>query len=90
MGIVDRTPPNIRGTLGKYNHVKEVGNSETFFATGSQEAAAFVINGTASQITLHFSGGGSAIGTVFTAGIVHEIGVEKVTTGGASKVYLLK
>ena len=90
MAIGDRTPPAVRGNLGKYNSVHLVGNSTTYFATGSNEAAAFVVDGTVAQITLTFSGGGSATGDVFNAGEVHEIGVQKAVTGGASVVYLLK
>ena len=90
MAIGSRTPPAVKGTLGKYNQVHLVGNSTTFFATGSNEAAAFVVAGTLAQITLTFSGGGSAAGTVFTAGEVHEIGVQKAVTGGGSTVYLLR
>jgi len=90
MAIGDRTPPAIRGNLGKYNSVHLVGNSTTYFATGSNEAAAFVVDGTVAQITLTFSGGGSATGDVFDAGVVHEIGVQKAVTGGASTVYLLR
>ena len=90
MAIGDRTPPAVRGNLGKYNSVHLVGNSTTYFATGSNEAAAFVVDGTVSQITLTFSGGGSATGDVFNAGEVHEIGVQKAVTGDASTVYLLR
>ena len=90
MAIGDRTPPAVRGNLGKYNSVHLVGNSTTYFATGSNEAAAFVVDGTVAQITLTFSGGGSATGDVFDAGVVHEIGVQKAVTGDASTVYLLR
>ena len=90
MAIGDRTPPAIRGNLGRYNKVITVANNTTFFATGSNEAAAFVVDGTTSQITLTFSGGGIATGDVFNAGEVHEIGVQKAVTGAASVVYLLK
>ena len=90
MAIGDRTPPAVRGNLGKYNHVQLIGNNATYFATGSNEAAAFVIDGTTSQITLTFSGGGSATGDVFNAGEVHEIGVQKAVTGAGSTVYLLR
>jgi|TARA_Y100000590_G_scaffold269415_1_gene302542 hypothetical protein len=89
-GIVGRSKPTIAGNLGKYNKVHLVGNSTTFFATGSNEAAAFVVDGTLTQITLTFSGGGTATGDVFNAGEVHEIGVQKAVTGGASTVYLLR
>ncbi len=90
MAIGDRTPPAVRGNLGKYNSVHLVGNSTTYFATGSNEAAAFVVDGTVAQITLTFSGGGSATGDVFNAGEVHEIGVQKAVTGAGSTVYLLR
>jgi hypothetical protein len=90
MAIGDRTPPAVRGNLGKYNNVHLVGNSTTFFATGSNEAAAFVVAGTRSQITLTFSGGGTSAGDVFDAGVVHEIGVQKAVTGAGSTVYLLR
>jgi len=88
MAIGDRTPPAVRGNLGKYNHVKTVGTSETFFATGSNEAAAFIVGNTDTVLT--FSGGGSAAGTAFTAKEVYEIGVQKVVNGGSGVVYLLR
>ena len=87
MAIGDRTPPAVRGNLGKYNHVKTVGTSETFFATGSNEAAAFIVGNTDTVLT--FSGGGSVAGTAFTAKEVYEIGVQKVVNGGSGVVYLL-
>ena len=62
MAIGDRTPPTIRGNLGKYNNVHLVANSTTFFATGSNEAAAFVVDGTTSQITLHFQEADQPVG----------------------------
>ena len=88
MAIGDRTPPAVRGNLGKYNHVKTVGTSETFFATGSNEAAAFIVGNTDTVLT--FSGGGSVAGTGFTAKEVYEIGVQKVVNGGSGVVYLLR
>ena len=90
VGIGGRTPPTLRGNLGKYNSVHLVPNSTMWAASGSNEAAAFVVAGTLAQITLTFSGGGSAAGSVFDAGVVHEIGVQKAVTGGGSVVYLLK
>ena len=30
MGIVDRTPPTVRGNLGKYNKIIKVNSSTTF------------------------------------------------------------
>jgi hypothetical protein len=88
MAIGDRTPPAVRGNLGKYNHVKTVGTSETFFATGSNEASAFIVGNTDTVLT--FSGGGSVAGTAFTAKEVYEIGVQKVVNGGSGVVYLLR
>ena len=89
-GSMHRAKPNVLGNLGEFNRVVEVGNSTTYFATGSAEAAGVIVNGTTSQITLTFSNGGSVAGNVFTAGDVYNIGVKKVVTGGASKVYLLR
>lgn len=83
-----RSRIDVRGNLGKYNHVKTVGNSETFFATGSNEASAFIVGNT--DTTLTFSGGGSVTGTIFSTGIIHEIGVQKVVNGASGVVYLLK
>jgi hypothetical protein len=88
MAIGDRTPPAVRGNLGKYNKVITVGTSATFFATGSNEASAFIVGNT--DTTLTFSGGGSVAGTAFTAKEVYEIGVQKVVNGGSGIVYLLK
>ena len=88
MAIGDRTPPAIRGNLGRYNKVITVGNSTTFFATGSKEASAFIVGNTDTVLT--FSGGGSVAGTAFTAKEVYEIGVQKVVNGGSGVVYLLK
>ena len=88
MAIGDRTPPAVRGNLGKYNNVHLVGNSTTFFATGSNEASAFIVGNTDTVLT--FSGGGSAAGTAFTVKDVYEIGVQKVVNGGSGIVYLLK
>ena len=88
MGIVGRTPPTVRGNLGKYNKVITVGNSVTYHATGSNEASAFMIGNTDTTIT--FSGGGAAAGTAFNTKEVYEIGVKKVVNGGSGVVYLLK
>tara|TARA_B100000287_G_scaffold188220_1_gene177945 strand:+ start:444 stop:734 length:291 start_codon:yes stop_codon:yes gene_type:complete len=87
-GIVGRTKPTVRGNLGKYNHVKTVGNSETFFATGSNEAAAFIVGNTDTVLT--FSGGGSVAGTAFNTKEIVEIGIQKVVNGGSGVVYLLR
>ena len=89
-GSLFRPKPSVLGNLGEFNRVVEVGNSTTYEATGSNEAAGFIVNGTTSQITLTFSNGGAVAGNVFTAGDVYNIGVKKVVTGGASKVYLLR
>lgn len=88
MAIGDRTPPAVRGNLGKYNKVITVGTSATLIASGSNEAAAFIIGNTDTVLT--FSGGGSVAGTAFTVKEVYEIGVQKVVNGGSGVVYLLK
>ncbi|MBC8428268.1 hypothetical protein H8D04_00150 [bacterium] len=87
-GTMFRSRIDVRGNLGKYNNVKTVGNSETFFATGSNEASAFIVGNTDTTIT--FSGGGSVAGTAFSTGIIHEIGVQKVVNGSSGVVYLLR
>lgn len=87
-GTMFRSRIDVRGNLGKYNHVKTVGNSETFFATGSNEAAAFIIGNT--DTTLTFSGGGSVAGTAFRTQDVYEIGIQKVVNGVSGVVYLLR
>ena len=88
MAIGDRTPPAIRGNLGRYNKVITVGTGATLIASGSNEAAAFIVGNT--DTTLTFSGGGVVAGTAFTVKEVYEIGVQKVVNGGAGIVYLLK
>jgi len=90
MGVVDRTPPVTRGNLGRYNKVHAVTQNTTYHATGSNEAAAFMLGGTRANTTLHFSAGGAMTGSDFDAGVVHEIGVKKVVTGATAVVYLLK
>ena len=87
-GIVGRSKPTVRGNLGKYNHVQTIGTSATYFATGSNEAAAFMIGNTGTVLT--FSGGGSVAGTAFNTKEVYEIGIQKVVNGGSGVVYLLR
>ena len=43
MGIVDRTPPTIRGNLGDYNHAQKVASSTTVAFSGSNEGRAFLV-----------------------------------------------
>ena len=87
MAIGDRTPPAVRGNLGKYNHVKTVGTSETFFATGSNETAAFIVGNTDTVLT--FSGGGTLPGSALLIDTVYPIGVKKVAIGATGVVYVL-
>ena len=89
MGIVDRTPPTVRGNLGKYNKIIKVNSSTTFEATGSNEAKAFIIEN-ATNVVVHASGGGSIPGSSVTAKEVIPIGVKKVVIGSTGVVYLLK
>lgn len=87
-GTLFRARIDVRGNLGKYNNVKTVGTGETFFATGSNEASAFIVGNTDTTIT--FSGGGSVAGTAFRTQDVYEIGVQKVVNGDSGVVYLLR
>ena len=89
MGIVDRTPPSVRGKLGKYNKIIKVNSSTTFEATGSNEASAFIVEN-ATNVVVHASGGGTIPGSSVTAKEVVPIGVKKVVIGATGVVYLLK
>ena len=86
-GIGGRTAPRVRGNLGKYNNVKTVGNSETFFATGSNEASAFIVGNNG---TITFSNGGTVAASAFNTKEIVEIGVQKVVNGGSGVIYLLR
>ena len=89
MGIVDRTPPSIRGNLDKYNKIIKVNSSTTFEATGSNEASAFIVEN-ATNVVVHASGGGTIPGSSVTAKEVIPIGVKRVVIGATGVVYLLK
>ena len=89
MGIVDRTPPTVRGNLGKYNKIIKVNSSTTFEATGSNEASAFIVEN-ATNVVVHASGGGTIPGSSVTAKEVIPIGVKRVVIGATGVVYLLK
>ena len=89
MGIVDRTPPAVRGNLGEYNKIIKVNSSTTFEATGSNEASAFIVEN-ATNVVVHASGGGTIPGSSVTAKEVIPIGVKKVVIGATGVVYLLK
>tara|TARA_B100000530_G_C15593833_1_gene343482 strand:- start:186 stop:455 length:270 start_codon:yes stop_codon:yes gene_type:complete len=88
MGIVDRTPPTVRGNLGKYNKIIKVNSSTTFEATGSNEAKAFILENV-SNVVIHGSGGGQIPGTALSADTLYEIGVKKVVIGSSGIAYLL-
>ena len=88
MGIVDRTPPTVKGNLGKYNKIIKVGSSTTFEATGSNEAKAFILEDV-SNVVVHGSGGGVIPGTALSADTVYEIGVKKIVIGSSGIAYLL-
>ena len=89
MGIVDRTPPTVRGNLGEYNKIIKVASSTTFEATGSNEASAFIVEN-ATNVNIFGSGGGNIPGSSVTAKEVIPIGVKKVVIGATGVVYLLK
>jgi len=88
MGIVDRTPPTVRGNLGKYNKIIKVNSSTTFEATGSNEAKAFILENV-SNVVVHGSGGGQIPGTSLSADTLYEIGVKKIVIGSSGIAYLL-
>ena len=88
MGIVDRTPPSVRGNLGEYNKIIKVGSNTTFEATGSNEAKAFILENV-SNVVIHGSGGGQIPGTALSADTLYEIGVKKVVIGSSGIAYLL-
>tara|TARA_B100001778_G_scaffold319660_1_gene309363 strand:- start:1041 stop:1310 length:270 start_codon:yes stop_codon:yes gene_type:complete len=88
MGIVDRTPPTVRGNLGKYNKIIKVNSSTTFEATGSNEAKAFILENV-SNVVVHGSGGGQIPGTALSADTLYEIGVKKIVIGSSGIAYLL-
>ena len=88
MGIVDRTPPSVRGNLGEYNKIIKVNSSTTFEATGSNEAKAFILENV-SNVVVHGSGGGQIPGTALSADTLYEIGVKKVVIGSSGIAYLL-
>ena len=89
MGIVDRTPPSIRGNLGDYNHAQKVASSTTVAFSGSNEGRAFLVENK-SNVTIHCSAGGTIDGTGLVAGTVYPIGVQKVTIGSTGVVYVLR
>ena len=88
MGIVDRTPPSVRGNLGEYNKIIKVNSSTTFEATGSNEAKAFILENV-SNVVIHGSGGGQIPGTALSADTLYEIGVKKIVIGSSGIAYLL-
>ena len=43
MGIVDRTPPSVRGNLGEYNKIIKVNSSTTFEGLVQMKDHAFIV-----------------------------------------------
>lgn len=73
------------GAQGEWNRVVTVTSANSpFTCTGSNFApGAFVISGSGAMV-LDLQNGGTVSGSAFTSGIVHEIGIQKVTvTSGA-------
>lgn len=73
---------------GIYSKSIHIPISTTFFATGSNQGAAAVLV-TNGDVTLTLSGGGSITGSALDAGVIHDIGIVKVVTGGAGIVDIL-
>ena len=87
-GTLFRTPPIVRGNLGEYNRATKVASSTTFFATGSNEGAGFLVQNK-SNVTIECSNGGTIAGTGLNTGEVYPIGVKKVTIAATGVVYVL-
>ena len=88
MGIVDRTPPTIRGNLGDYNHAQKVASSTTVAFSGSNEGRAFLVENK-SNVVIHCSAGGTIDADALVAGTLYPIGVKKVAIGGTGVIYVL-
>tara|TARA_Y100000592_G_scaffold83586_1_gene133553 strand:- start:384 stop:653 length:270 start_codon:yes stop_codon:yes gene_type:complete len=89
MGIVDRTPPTVRGNLGEYNTATKVASNTSVAFSGSNEGRAFLVENK-SNVTIECSNGGTIAGTGLIAGEVYPIGVKKVTIASTGVVYVLR
>ena len=87
-GTLFRTPPVVRGNLGEYNRATKVASSTTFFATGSNEGAGFLVENK-TNVTIECSSGGTIAGTGLIVGDVYPIGVKRVTIGATGVAYVL-
>jgi len=89
MGIVDRTPPAVRGNLGEYNSATKVLSNTSVAFSGSNEGRAFLVENK-SNVTIECSNGGTIAGTGLIAGEVYPIGVKKVTIAASGVIYVLR
>ena len=89
MGIVDRTPPAVRGNLGEYNSSTKVDSNTEVAFSGSSEGRAFLVENKG-NVTIHCSNGGTIAGTGLIAGEIYPIGVKKVTIANTGVIYVLR
>ena len=75
-------------TLGDYNGVTEVAASTTFYATGSNAGAGFIIENV-TNVVIHCAGGGILGGDQCTVKVLYPIGVKKVVNGSSGIVHVL-
>ena len=75
-------------TLGDYNGVTEVASSTTFYATGSNAGAGFIVENT-TNVVIHCASGGVLGPNQLNTKTVYPIGVRKVVIGGTGIVHVL-
>ena len=74
--------------LGDYNRVTPVASSTTFYATGSNAGAGFIIENV-TNVVIHCAGGGTLNGDQCTVKVLYPIGVKKVVNGASGIVHVL-
>jgi hypothetical protein len=75
-------------TLGDYNGVTEVASSTTFYATGSNAGAGFIVENT-TNVVIHCASGGVLGPNQLNTKTVYPIGVKKVVIGASGIVHVL-
>ena len=73
---------------GDYNRITKVDSSTTFFATGSNPGAGFIVE-VVTNVVIQAADGGTIPGSALTADTLYPIGVRKVTIGASGIVYVL-
>jgi|TARA_R110000824_G_scaffold72472_4_gene184888 hypothetical protein len=82
-----RSQPDYRSS-GDYNRITKVDSSTTFFATGSNAGAGFIVENV-TNVVIHASDGGTLPGTSLTADTLYPIGTKKVVIGATGVVHVL-